>query len=194
MATTYNYIFQDILATTLIEPLASDSFYYPLENQHTGYACDGNLYLNGVQIVSPTALPSPYTSYQASWLLEFLTAPNPFRGSSAQFPSEGLVLLSPTAMTVLDGTVNPPALWMQFLLADGGGSGLSYALTDNYNNALQGFTPSGLDYSDGIISVVYTPDAGNQDGGGPMGTTSNLVLTVDFSQELIFLDVAMLNS
>jgi hypothetical protein len=192
MAASYNWIFQDIVASTLISPTTADSFYFPVQNQHSGFAIDGQLYVNGILIASPTPIPSPYQSYQASWLTEFLTAPNPFRGSSAQFPSAGLILVSPVAMTILDATVNPPALWMQFLLADGGGNGFSYAMTDNYNASLQGFTPSGVNYSDGIVSVIYTPDAGNQDGGG--GTTSNLVLTVDFSQELIFLDVATLNS
>ena len=45
---------------------------------------------------------------------------------------------------------------MQFLLQD------NNALANNFNGAVQGFLPSGVVYADGIVSVIYTPDSGNQ--------------------------------
>jgi len=91
---------------------------------------------------------------------------------------------------------------MQFAIADG------YMMTDNYVSALnppvlaiQGFTPSGLSYADGIISITYTPDSGNQPpalAGSPVpepqpgdSAQSHMVVSIDFSQDAAYVDVAL---
>jgi hypothetical protein len=97
---------------------------------------------------------------QASWWTEAQVG-NPYRGDQQNFPTYGLVLLSPVSLAVLDQSVPVSVatalpLWMQFLLGD------ANALANNFNGATQGFLPSGVCYADGIISVTYSPDAGNQ--------------------------------
>lgn len=146
----YDYIHQDIVSTALIQPLSSDSFYNPTTTGHTGFAHDGVLYLNGA------AVPGPVL---ASWFTE---APGPYRGDGATFPTSGLILLSKVSLVILDQSQTTLPLWMQFLLAD------NHALANNFssnnpnfsNQLLDGWTPSGLNYADGIISVTYVPDPG----------------------------------
>jgi hypothetical protein len=156
----YDYIDQNILATTLIQPHDDDSFYNPVRNLHTGFAFDGNHYTLGV-VDGPT---SPWVTnggnLQATWWSEAQFG-NPYRGDQQNFPTYGLVLLSPVSLVILDQAI-PVAvatalpLWMQFLLAD------NNALGNNFNGSIQGFTPSSVCYADGIISVTCVPDAGNQ--------------------------------
>jgi hypothetical protein len=183
----YDYLNQVIVATALIQPYDDDSFYNPVDNSHSGYAADGTLYENGAQIASPAPIPAPFASYTASWASE---TPGPYRSATAAFPQAGLILLSPVALTILDqGTPTLDAaqlpLWMQFLLSD------FYLLPNNFDGALNGWTPSGLAYADGLISVIYTPDAGNQTGGTPPNANSIMVLTIDFSRDAAYLDVAV---
>jgi len=165
----YDYLDQNIVATCLIQAYNNDSFYNPTTNNHSGFAADGTYYLNGVQQVGAG---SPLGPTYASWYLELanptLSGPEPSRDASATFPAYGIILLSPVAMTILDESTPVPQanqlkMWMQFALADG------YMMTNNYATflspsvlAIQGFTPSGLSYADGIISISYTPDSGNQ--------------------------------
>lgn len=146
----YNFIDQNIVASCLIQGHTDDSFYNPVPNSHNGYAADGNFYAEGV-------LQS--THAKASWFTEFGT--NPFRGDQAAFPEFGIALLSPVSLVILDQTKSVAhaeqlPLWMQFLLQD------NNALANNFNGAVQGFLPSGVVYADGIVSVTYSPDAGNQ--------------------------------
>lgn len=146
----YDTIDQNIVASCLIQSYTDDSFYNPVVNQHTGYAYDGNYYSLGV-------LDS--THPQASWFTEFGT--NSFRGDQAKFPSYGLVLLSPASLGIFDQSqavalASDLPLWMQFVLGD------NNALTNNFNASVQGFSPAGVTYADGIISVIYAPDSGNQ--------------------------------
>jgi len=191
----YDFIDQDIVASALIQPFDNDSFYNPVPNSHTGYAFDGKYYRSGIDLTSGYGL-SPYGSSLygitvplASWYIEFLNTPNQFRGDKAAFPSQGIVLLSAVSLTILDDTVkvsnaNQLPLWMIFLLND------AYALTSNYNSSTQSFTPSGLTYANGVISVLYRPDTGNQGGGVPPSATSTLVVSLDFTKDRAFLDVA----
>jgi hypothetical protein len=145
----YDFIDQNIVASCLIQSHTDDSFYNPVANSHTGYAFDGNYYSLG-SIVNG--------HQQASWFTEYGT--NPFRGDKAAFPSYGLVLLSPVSLVILDQTKSVTQatalpLWMQFILAD------NNALANNFNFSLQGFLPQSVCYADGIVSVTYSPDAGN---------------------------------
>jgi len=197
----YDYIDQNIVASALIQAYNNDSFYNPVANSHTGFAADGTHYTAGVQDLTG----SPLGPIFASWYLEFFTPnsspPVPQRGDLATFPSYGLILLSPAAMTILDESspvpqANELKVWMQFALADG------FMMSDNYVNnlsppqsAIQGFTPSGLSYADGVISIIYTPDDGNQPPTSPpqSGNSSqtHMVVSIDFSQDLAYLDVGL---
>lgn len=146
----YNFIDQNIVSTCLIQAHTDDSFYNPVVNSHTGYAFDGSWYTLGVV---------DNAHIKASWFTEFGT--NSFRGNQAAFPQFGLALLSPFSLSILNqGTSVAHAedlpLWMQFLLGD------NNALANNFDGSVQGFTPTTVCYADGIISVTYTPDSGNQ--------------------------------
>lgn len=199
----YDYINQSIRATCLIEPKDDDSFYNPATLGHSGFAWDGTLYIEGVQQIT---IASPPTPVYASWATE---ASGAYRGDSSTFPQAGLVLLSRVALTILDETTSALKLWMQFLLQSNVLDPVSsppvvagsYALTDNFNGELNGWLPSGLAYADGVLSVTYSPDAGNRDGvvtsgsGSPPVTNynidSNMVVNIDFTQDKVYLDVAL---
>jgi hypothetical protein len=177
----YDYINQSIQSTALITAKTIDSFYYPTTQGHTGYAWDGTLYAGGVQV----AMGSPPSPIYASWFTE---GQNAYRGILQTFPQTGLVLLSKVALTILDGSNSTLALWMQFLLQN------NFALADNFNGSLNGWSPSGLAYADGILSVVYTPDAGslfNVSSPPVYDVDSNMVVNIDFSQDTAYLDVAI---
>jgi hypothetical protein len=179
----YNYINQPIVATALIQLSDSDSFYLPEENGHTGFAFNGVYYNAGYQGSPPQT---------ASWYTE---GAGPYRGPSAPFPSYGLILLGRANLTILDESTPALSLWMTFLLND------NLLLTDNYalDNpnysppSLIGYTPSGLAYANGVISVIYSPDAGAEDIGDspPGGSASTMVVNIDFSSDSAFLDVAV---
>jgi|SRR5579863_2019162 len=190
----YNYLNQDIVATALLQPYDNDSFYNPTINNHTGFAADGTHYTNGVQDAGPVF---------ASWYLEFASPntglPQPQRGSTAVFPTYGVILLSPVAMTILDQSSPVPKadelkMWMEFALAD------TYMMANNFNNSPQGFTPSGLSYADGVISIIYTPDSGNLDNGPgtlppvspPYSSITHMVVSIDFTTDGAYLDVGIL--
>jgi hypothetical protein len=181
----YDFLDQIIVASQLVQAYDDDSFYNPTTNSHSGYAADGNLYIDGTQVQSPDPIPAPFATYVASWASE---ASGAFRGNGLAFPQAGLILLSPVALTILDqGTPTLDAaklpLWMLFLFSD------AYALTNNFNEALNGWTPSGLTYADGIVSVLYQPDSGNQTLSPPVNTI--MVVSIDFSRDSVYLDVAV---
>lgn len=192
---SYDFIDQNIVASCLIQAHTDDSFYEPIANSHTGFAFDGNYYLQG-----SVATGHP----QASWFTEFgvnLTT----RGSTAAFPDFGIVLLSPASLVILDqskavlqASVLP--LWMQFVLADDSMFG------NNFNGSVQGFLPSAVCYADGIVSVTYTSDAGNQltytNSQHPVlkpypapypivSAQSHMVVSIDFTRDNAYLDVAV---
>jgi len=182
MAVPYNYLNQDIVATTLIQSYDNDSFYNPTINNHTGFAADGTHYTNGVQDAGPI---------YASWFTEYGTPGDLYRDDQGPFPAYGLILLSPVSMVILDQSTPVPQanelkLWMQFLLAD------NYMLGNNFDGSLQGFTPSGLSYADGIISVTYKPDDGNMDSTSPpVSSNTHMVVSLDFSADQAYLDVGV---
>jgi len=198
----YDYLDQNIVATCLIQAYNNDSFYNPTTNNHSGFAADGTFYLNGVQQLGAGSPPGPI---YASWYTEQLASLD--RDDQAAFPAYGVILLSPVAMTILDESTPVPQanelkMWMEFWLADG------YMMTDNYVSflnppllAVQGFTPSALSYADGIISITYTPDSGNQPPklvGTPDSVPvpgdsaqSHMVVSIDFSQDAAYVDVAL---
>ena len=185
----YNYISQSIQSSCLIEAKDIDSFYYPITQNHTGYAVDGTLYSNGVQVQTPvvTSPPTspPVTSpVYASWFTE---GQSPYRGALQNFPQTGLVLLSQVALTIMDGSTPTLTLWMQALIQD------NFALGNNFNSALNGWTPTGLVYADGVISVICTPDYGNKNGvdGSTYDIASNKIIHFDFVQDSIYFDVAL---
>lgn len=194
----YDFIDQNILASCLIQPHDDDSFYNPVRNLHTGYAFNGQHYTLGVQDTGSTFAGN----LQASWWTE---TNNLYRGDQQDFPTYGLVLLSPVSLVILDqGTPVSVAtalpLWMQFVLGD------YNALANDFNGAIQGFTPSAVCYADGIVSVTYVPDSGNQASYSPghspvfppypspyptIGVTSHMVVNIDFTQDSCYLDVAV---
>jgi len=183
----YNYLNQNVVASLDLQPHDDDSFYNPTTNSHTGFAADGTRYTLGVQDAGPV---------YASWYTEY---PNAYRGDQAQFPTYGLVLLSFISLTILDQAVavsqaSQLPLWMVFILGD------SNALTNNYNGSPQGFLPSGLTYADGVVSVIYMPDSGNQppaEAGSPPSplptdsAQSSMVVSIDFVRDQVYLDVAL---
>jgi hypothetical protein len=183
---SYNYTNQSIRATCLIEPKDNDSFYNPVSMSHTGFAWDGNYYKAGVQ--KPGV---------ASWYAESTGAA--YRGDSAAFPRAGLILLSRVSLTILDETTPALNMWMQFLLQSNvlspSTTAGSFALTNNFNGEFNGWLPSGLVYTDGVISVIYTHDYGNETGVTTDGTSynidSNMVVNLDFCQDSVYLDVAL---
>lgn len=190
----YDFIDQNIVASCLIQSYTDDSFYNPVANSHTGYAFDGNFYSLGAIVNG---------HQQASWFTEF--GSNAFRGSTAAFPSFGVALLSPASLVILDQSksVTQAAqlpLWMQFVLGD------NNALANNFNGSVQGFLPAAVCYADGIISVTYTPDAGNQldypSSSRPLvppfptpypavPIQSRMVVSIDFVKDSVYLDVAV---
>lgn len=176
----YNYLNQSIQATCLIEPKDIDSFYNPITLGHTGFAWDGTLYSSGVQV---QVSDSPV---YASWYTE---GQNLYRGLEQSFPQAGLVLLSQVALTIFDTSNDNLALWMQFLIQD------QYALADNWNYALNGWLPSGVLYTDGVVSVTYIPDPGSETGisstSGAYNVNSNMVVHIDFTQDKVYVDVAV---
>jgi hypothetical protein len=184
----YDFIDQNILASTNIQPLDDDSFYFPVRNQHTGWAFDGKYYQAGV--LQPGVQPP-------SWFTEAFSV---FRGSTQAFPTYGLVLLSPAALSILDQstpvkTAPQLPLWMLFVLGD------NNALANNFNNSNQGFLPKSVCYADGVISVTYSPDPGNQPDNlvhpiltpppTPPSAQSSMVVSIDFTQDRVYLDVAL---
>lgn len=190
---SYDFIDQDVISSTLIQGHTNDSFYFPISNQHTGYAADGTFY----------SLGAPVSGHQqASWFTEFATN-TVTRGNQAAFPTYGLVLLSPVSLVILNQAIQVTnasdlPLWMQFLLSD------NNAFTNNFNGSVQGFTPSGVCYADGKLSITYAPDPGNQANGlthpvlppfpSPYPTvpiTSQMSVTVDFVQDSVYLDVGV---
>ena len=177
------YLTQSIIATTLIQARNIDSFYYPTSLNHTGFAVDGTYYINGVQQGVQTSPPSPI---YASWYTE---PEGNFRGELASFPSTGLVLLSKSAMTILDGSSSALNFWMQAIIQD------NYAFTNNFNGNPNGWTPSGLAYADGVLSIICTPDSGNNSnifsGEDAGNITSNMVIHFDFTADRVYLDVAV---
>jgi|SRR5271157_3916381 len=189
----YDFIDQNIVASCLLQSHTNDSFYNPAVNFHTGFAFDGNYY----------SLGSPVAGHlKASWFTEF-GVNSSTRGSTAAFPAYGLVLLSSASLVILDqGKAVTEAsqlpLWMQFVLFDNG------MLANNFNGSLQGFAPSAVCYADGVISVTYTPDAGNQPSGlahpilspyappyPAVSAQSHMVVSIDFAQDFAYLDVAV---
>jgi len=165
----YDYINQSIQASLLITPKDDDPFFNPVPLALTGFAADGFWYDGGVK-----------TGTQASWFLE---GEGPYRGPLQAFPAAALVLLSQVSLTILDvsNAVTESSLlplWMQALLGD------SLALTNNFEDALVGFTPTGLTYAAGIVTVLYTPDAGSN-------IQSTMGVNFDFVKDSVYLYVAV---
>jgi len=171
----YNYIKQPMVATALIQQSDSDGFYFPGNNGHTGYAFNGQHYTNGVQDIG-------YPS--ASWFSE---GSGSYRGAGTSFPFYGLILLGRASMTILDESNPSLNLWMTFLFGNGMMLTDNFIMGDpNFSTSYQmGFTPSGLSYANGKLSVVLSPDRGSE------SITSTMAITIDFSQDRAYLDVAV---
>ncbi len=165
----YDFINQPIQASLLITVKDDDPFFNPVALALTGFSADGFWYDAGVK-----------TGSQASWFTE---GEGPHRGPLQQFPQAALVLLSQVSMTVLDvsnavQTSSMLPLWMQALLGD------SLALTNNFEDSQVGFTPSGLTYAAGIVTVTYTPDAGS-------AVQSSMAVNFDFTADSVHLYVGV---
>lgn len=173
MSTPYDFLDQNIVSSCLIQVKDSDSFFVPDLLQHTGFAFDGNHYTAGVQDIAG----SPPGPVQASWFTE---AQSIFRGPLQTFPTAGLALLSPAALSIFDESGAPLTLWMGFILADG------FALGNNYDSTVEaiGFKPSSVQYANGIVSVTLKPDAGSTN-------QSTVTIHMDFSGDRVYLDTAV---
>jgi hypothetical protein len=171
-----------MVATALIQGLDSDSFYFPEDNGHTGFAFNGAYYVSGTQSSPPQV---------ASWFSE---GTGPYRGDGASFPAQALLLLGRASLTILDETTPELNLWMTFLLGDNLLLADNFATSNpNYASNLIGFLPSGMAYANGVISVIYSPDPGAEDIGlsPPMGSASTMVVNIDFTDDAAYLDVAV---
>lgn len=178
----YDFINQPMLATALIQALDSDSFFFPEDNLHNGFAFNGSHYTNGVQDISPPQI--------ASWFSE---GAGPYRGTGGAFPSQALLLLGRACLAILDESARALPLWMTFLIGNGLLLTDNFALDNsNYPLNIQGFLPAGLAYANGIISVVYSPDPGAEDIGvaSAWGTASHMVVNIDFTRDIAYLDIA----
>ena len=149
----YEYLHQYIRASTLIQPFDNESFFHPTTTGHTGFAFDGIHYTSGVK-----------GNVYASWYSEPFSS---YRGSTQNFPTSAIVLLSDVALTIMDETAPNLPLWMQFLIQD------NFMMGNNITSGLIGFTPTYLTYSNGVLSVIAIPDSGST-------MTTNLVITFDF--------------
>jgi hypothetical protein len=166
MSTTpYNYLQQAIQATSLILAYTNDSFFYPQNQKHTGFAFDGFWYSAGV--VDKSRIASWYSENSSS-----------YRGVSRSFPTTSLVLLSRASLVILDESNPDLTLWIQFLIHD------NFALTHNFSGQLISFFPSDLAYSDGVIAVSYKPDLGS-------AIQNLMVVSLDFAKDKIYLDTAV---
>lgn len=173
----YNFLSQPMTSSLLVQSNEGDGFFFPQTNGHNGFAANGFHYTNGVRDSSP-----PST---ASWFSE---GPGPYRGTGTAFPTQALVLLGRASMAILDETTTALNLWMLFLLSDG------LALTDNFAlgnltfssppDYLIGFTPSGLAYANGKLTVVFSLDPGSS------SILSTLSVTISFTDDTVYLDVA----
>ena len=168
MSTPYVFLDQNITSSCLIEQRDSESFFNPELLLHTGFAFDGFYYTAGVQALSPPI--------QASWATETQSL---FRGPLQTFPTAGLILLSPAALSIFDASGHTLALWMGFLFADG------FLLSDNYAQpTIIGFKPFSVQYANGIVSVTLTPDPGSVN-------QSNVIVNIDFCQNRAYSDTAL---
>ncbi len=166
----YDYLNQSLTASLLIQPFDNESFFHPTTTGHTGFAYDGTHYTAGIQDPGPIF---------ASWYTE---AAGPYRGGTKTFPTSAVVILSGVALTIMDESQltedQSKWLWMQFLIQD------SQLLGNNFNNSLIGFTPTFLNYSNGVLSVICIPDQGST-------IQSNMVVTIDFVADVGYLNVAV---
>lgn len=133
---------KEILASALFEAGPDDEFFFPVDGVLTGFAYDGKLYQNGAEV--PAVDP-------ASWFSE---EPGPFRGTRAQFPQRGLILVTDAGLSILD-LESRYAMWMIALRGD------NFGLTHNFLNNISGFTPSSVSYQNGRVVVSLSPDAGS---------------------------------
>ena len=160
----YNYIDQEVLASTLIVAQPIDSFFHPIDLIHSGYAFDGHWYDSGV--VNP--------SKTASWFSE---APGDYRGKTPVFPPSGIILLDRATLVILENTDISLPLWMQFLLAD------NRALPDNFDGVDHGFLPMKVTFANGVISISYHSDLGS------FVTKNAMIVHLDFVLDTSYLDV-----
>ena len=159
----YAMLIQPATASTLIWQKSNDSFFNPVGLNHTGFAADGFWYSGGTQ--NPNRV--------ASWFSE---APSTTRMGTA-FPPQALVLLSRASLTLFDQSEAALNMWMVFYFAD------DLGLTDNFEAQTIGSLPTGLTWANGVLSVIYTPDAGSPN-------QNAIALTIDFTQDDIYLEIA----
>jgi hypothetical protein len=136
-------------------------------------------FTTGTDTITGASQPTAQVNTPSSWYSE---ASGPYRGTKVTFPNAGLILLSKVSLVILDESTRSLALWMQFLLSD------TFALTNNFNGESNGWTPKSVCYADGVISVTYLPDEGSM--APPDGIVSRMVVSLDFAQDTVYLDVA----
>lgn len=153
---------------------AEDPFYYPTAHSLTGYAADGLEYVNGV---------SNLGSY-ASWYSENHSE---FRGSKRAFPDSALVVITDLSIGIYDRDKGFD-VWMIILretykafpaniFANMQPGVLNKAIAD-------GFRPSRVTYSSGVLSVLMSPDPGSQ-------YTYPIVWHLDLSKDRMYVDLTL---
>lgn len=153
---------KEVIASALFEAAPDDEFFFPVDGVLSGFAFDGRLYQNGAQV--PATDP-------ASWFSE---APSTHRGTRAQFPQRGLVLLTDAGLSIID-LESRYAMWMVALRGDG------FGLTHNFLGNISGFQPSGVSYQNGRVVVTMAPDAGSV-------FTAPVFIVFDFTLDNIYME------
>ncbi len=153
---------QAVVGSFRVDAQPNDGFFFPLVNQFTGFAADGQAYQNG----------APVGGAPASWFSE---APGKYRGSRPTFPTDAILLLTDAGVSVLDQD-NEFAMWMLFLRGD------FQAYTNNRYAEVRGWVPTGISYQSGRIVVEMKSDPGSQ----ILPVAACLVF--DFTSDSVYLD------
>jgi hypothetical protein len=156
----YDYLDQPVLSSLIIQKQEMDSFFSPALLGHSGFSADGLYYVNG--IVNP--------QLQASWYTE--TAGTE-RSSAQAFPDRTLVIASRASLALLSAVTME--LWMLFYLGD------DKALRYNPTGVQLSYTPSGLSWANGLLTLNLTADAGDS-------TQAPYALTIDFTRDQVYAD------
>lgn len=161
----YDYLSQPIITSALCFLRDVDSFFSPASLSHTGFAFDGQPYTAG----------TPSGGAVASWFSE---AQGDTRGPLATFPTQTLVLVSQTSVSILDATSEALNLWMIFYFED------NFAYADNSQGQDAGYVAATVTWANGLLSITMKPDAGST-------PQAAVVLTFDFVQDAVYADTSV---
>lgn len=149
-------------------PTETDLFFHPTYGGGlTGYAANGSHYTKGVE----------NSLKKASWWNEATGGGDQTtRGALQPFPSASLILVTGGSISILNPADNL-SMWMIFKKKEGN----VYSDTYNLGNGTA-FTPVGVNYDSGVISVSMEPQIGSTFG-------DKVTLCIDFANDFVFLDI-----